>query len=131
LLKDPKNRPRGFTLKLEGEFLHEEAHGKFHMSYANLTRLEDDADFYDEYLHEDLKNESDHSKYWEIIGFKVKMERKIAPFIMKYYLPAAGIVLVSQISFLISPNQLPGRVALLVTLFLVLTNIFTRQQVTF
>jgi hypothetical protein len=59
------------------------------------------------------------------------MERKMAPFVMKYYLPAAAIVTVSQMSFLISPSQLPGRVALLVTLFLVLTNVFTRQQVMF
>ncbi len=63
------------------------------------------------------------------VGFKVALQRRSMPYIMQYYLPAIAIVILSQMSFLISPQQLPGRVALLVTLFLVLTNIFINQQV--
>ena len=81
----------------------------------------------------ELAEGADRNDYYEMdnyyIGFTVFMVRNTAPFVMKYYLPCAAIVLVSQISFLISPDQIPGRVALLVTLFLVLTNIFIRQQV--
>ncbi len=74
---------------------------------------------------------------WEIeeynktshIGFTITLNRRTMPYILVYYLPAIAIVILSQMSFLISPKQLPGRVALLVTLFLVLTNIFMNQQV--
>ena len=41
-----------------------------------------------------------------------------------YYLPSGLFVVVSWVSFLIPPEVVPGRMALLVTLFLVLTNIF-------
>ena len=41
-----------------------------------------------------------------------------------YYLPSGLFVCVSWSSFLIPPEVVPGRMALLVTLFLVLINIF-------
>ena len=41
-----------------------------------------------------------------------------------YYLPSGLFVIVSWVSFLIPPEVVPGRMALLVTLFLVLVNIF-------
>ena len=41
-----------------------------------------------------------------------------------YYLPSGLFVVVSWASFLIPPEVVPGRMALLVTLFLVLINIF-------
>ena len=41
-----------------------------------------------------------------------------------YYLPSGLFVVVSWVSFLIPPEVVPGRMALLITLFLVLTNIF-------
>ena len=41
-----------------------------------------------------------------------------------YYLPSGLFVVVSWVSFLIPPEVVPGRMALLVTLFLVLINIF-------
>ena len=41
-----------------------------------------------------------------------------------YYLPSGLFVVVSWSSFLIPPEVIPGRMALLVTLFLVLINIF-------
>ena len=41
-----------------------------------------------------------------------------------YYLPSGLFVAVSWVSFVIPPEVVPGRMALLVTLFLVLTNIF-------
>ena len=62
-------------------------------------------------------------------GFEIRMIRARLPFVMKYYLPCAVIVVVSQISFVIPPESTPARVGLLVTLFLCMTNIFASHQV--
>ena len=60
----------------------------------------------------------------------IKLERKILPFLIKYYLPCIAIIVVSLLSFLISMDSIPARVGLLVTQFLTLTNILIAQQVT-
>ena len=62
-------------------------------------------------------------------GFEIKLERIIQPYLLQYYIPCITIVLVSMISFLIPLTAIPGRVALVVTLFLTLTNIFTAEMV--
>ena len=59
----------------------------------------------------------------------IEMKRNLFPFVIKYYLPCIAIIIVSLISFLISLESLPARVALLVTQFLTLTNILIAQQV--
>ena len=61
------------------------------------------------------------------VGFKVEMSRLISPFMMKYYIPCIAIVLVSEIGFLVPLSAIPGRVALLVTQFLTLINLFIFQ----
>ena len=63
------------------------------------------------------------------IGFDIQMVRILRPFIMEYYLPCMAIVLVSQIGFVIPLTAIPGRVALLVTQFLTITNLFIHQMV--
>ena len=63
------------------------------------------------------------------IELRLQMDRVLSPFLFKYYLPCMAIVVVSQISFVIPPNAIPGRVALIVTQFLTLTNIFIYQMV--
>ena len=63
------------------------------------------------------------------ISFDLKLERRLLPYIMRYYLPCVAMVIVSFISFLISLESIPARVALLVTLFLTVTNILIAQQV--
>ena len=68
---------------------------------------------------------------YEPIGFDIKMERVIGPFIFKYYLPCFAIVTASSISFIIPLTAIPGRVALMVTQFLTLTNLFIYQMVLF
>ena len=62
-------------------------------------------------------------------GFNIAIKRMIEPYLYQYYLPCIAIVAVSQISFLIPLNAIPGRVALVVTQFLTLTNIFMHQIV--
>ena len=59
------------------------------------------------------------------------MKRRVTPFFFKYFVPCMAIVAVSQISFIIPPNAIPGRIGLIVTQFLTLTNIFIYQMVSF
>ena len=56
--------------------------------------------------------------------FLQTLERHFTSYIITYYLPSGLFVVVSWISFLIPPDIVPGRMALLITLFLVLVNIF-------
>lgn len=57
-------------------------------------------------------------------GFQVQLDRMRMQNIIQVYLPSTMFVMVSWVSFLIKPEVVPGRMALLITLFLVLTNIF-------
>jgi len=66
---------------------------------------------------------------WMDIGLNITLERIIQPYLYQYYFPSIAIVVVSQISFMIPLSALPGRVALVVTQFLTLTNIFIHQIV--
>ena len=63
------------------------------------------------------------------LGFKIKILRKTKSFVLRYYLTSAAIVHASQVSFIIPIDALPGRIGLIVTLFLTLTNIFIHQMV--
>ena len=63
------------------------------------------------------------------IGFHITLERIVQPYLYQYYFPCIAIVVVSLISFIIPLSAIPGRVALVVTQFLTLTNIFIHQMV--
>ena len=65
----------------------------------------------------------------DTFGFNITLERMIQPYIYQYYLPCISIVVVSQISFVIPLSAIPGRVGLVVTQFLTLTNLFIHQMV--
>ena len=54
----------------------------------------------------------------------MSLQRNSAKYLYIYYLPTGMFVSVSWVSFLIPPDAVPGRIGLLVTLFLVATNIF-------
>ena len=71
----------------------------------------------------------DGNTVWMDIGFNLTLERIIQPYLYQYYFPTIAIVIVSQISFLIPLTALPGRVALVVTQFLTLSNIFIHEMV--
>lgn len=70
------------------------------------------------------------SGVYSACGFQVKLQRKQMQFVVQVYLPSAMFVIVSWVSFLVKPEVVPGRMAMLVTLFLVLINIFNsvREQ---
>ncbi len=61
---------------------------------------------------------------FSLAGFEMVLHRYVSTYIITYYLPSGLFVIVSWISFLIPMDVIPGRMALLVTLFLVLVNIF-------
>jgi len=63
-------------------------------------------------------------------GIQVRLQRKQMQFLVQVYLPSFMFVVTSWVSFLIKPEVVPGRMGLLVTLFLVLINIFNsvREQ---
>ena len=66
---------------------------------------------------------------FSIAGFRISFQRHTMPFILAYYLPCAGMVVLSWLSFIIPPSAVPGRITLLVTLFLVLISYFGTIQV--
>jgi len=70
------------------------------------------------------------SGHYAACGFQVRLQRKQMQYQIQVYLPSFMFVVTSWVSFLIKPEVVPGRMALLVTLFLVLINIFNsvREQ---
>ena len=61
---------------------------------------------------------------FSVTGFELTLRRKMSHYIITYYFPAGMFVIVSWISFLVPPESVPGRMTILVTVFLVLVNIF-------
>ena len=62
-------------------------------------------------------------------GFNVTMRRILMPYLFHYYLPSAAIVFLSQISFIMPPSSIPGRIGLLAVLLLTLLDIFMNHVV--
>ena len=63
------------------------------------------------------------------IGMIFYLQRYSIPFLEKYYLPCVGLVILTSVSFFVPPKMVPGRGGMLVTLFLVLNNIFSASKV--
>ena len=61
---------------------------------------------------------------YSVTGFELTLSRKMAFYIITYYFPTGMFVIVSWISFLVPPESVPGRMTILVTVFLCLVNIF-------
>ena len=57
-------------------------------------------------------------------GFEMHLSRSLGTFILSIYLPSAMFVCMSWVSFFIPPDIVPARIVLLVTLCLVLINMF-------
>ena len=63
------------------------------------------------------------------IGINFIMTHSVEPYLFKYYIPCNAIVIISMMSFMIPLSAIPGRIALLVTQFLTLTNLFIYEMV--
>ena len=66
----------------------------------------------------------DNEDRFSACGFYVSLKRKRTQIFFQVYLTSILFVIVSWASFLINPDIVPGRMGLLVTIFLVLINIF-------
>ena len=97
-------------------------HASSVFNFGKATQNTDDFDLEIEDGNGEMEN---NTKF----GFTIRLSRRLQPFIMECYLPCIAIVIVTHISFLIPLDAVPGRVALLVTQFLTLTNICIHQQV--
>ena len=62
-------------------------------------------------------------------GFDIVLKRLVKPHLLQYYLPCFAIVSMAFVSFIVPISAIPGRVALIVTQFLTLTNIFIHHMV--
>ena len=78
-----------------------------------------------------ITNLSSHEKTFEYIGvnwaycgFKILLERTLTQILFQVYFTSALLVIVTWVSFILNPNNVPGRMGLLVTAFLTLINIF-------
>ena len=67
--------------------------------------------------------------YSLFFGIKFAFKRRLSKYIFQYYLPSITIVIASSVSFIIPLSAIPGRVALMGTQFLTLTNIFINEMV--
>ena len=76
-----------------------------------------------------VKNTSGYEFEYTQFGVDIKFERLIEKYVYEYYMPCILIVLASMLSFIIPLSAIPGRVALVVTQFLTLTNMFIHQRV--
>ena len=61
-------------------------------------------------------------------GFTVKLARTPYPFFTNTFLPTGLLTIISFIGFVIPVDLVPGRMALLVTIFLMLVNINTTER---
>ena len=65
-----------------------------------------------------------NQRNYSVVGITFTMKRDFTKHILSYYFPSLIIVAISWISFTIPPEVIPARMALLVTLMLVLVNLF-------
>jgi len=65
-----------------------------------------------------------------VFGVEFQFETNIVGYLIRYYLICGILVsLISAISFMIKPSIVPGRIGLLITIFLVLASFFSLAQV--
>ena len=57
---------------------------------------------------------------WEYCGFRVQLDRITTKYFVEAYAPSFFFVVLSWISFIIKPDAIPGRIMLLLNIFLVL-----------
>ena len=63
-----------------------------------------------------------------VAGFKFSLKRRFGPILMNTYLPCMMLLIISFIGFFIPVHMIPGRMALLVTIFLMVVNISSSEK---
>ena len=69
-----------------------------------------------------------NNESWSVTGFKVQLTRNRYEFVLNYMFPSGLCVVISWITFIIPRENVDGRVAVLITLQLVLVTIFNGAQ---
>ena len=70
-----------------------------------------------------------HTSGNNTIGIRFVLSHDMTPYFFKYYVPSIAIVTISMMGFTMPLTALPERVALLVTQFLTLTELFIHEMV--
>ena len=70
----------------------------------------------------------ENNQTYSLSGFTFTLDRSITPFFMNIYLPTSLLTTAAFIGFLIPVDKVPGRMALLVTIFLMLVNISSTER---
>merc|ERR1719474_2248757 len=96
--------------------------GKFYYNKANQRVLAFHTDIQKLPKHKTVFKGS--SSNYSVYGFEILLSRSLGPFILSVYLPSAMFVMMSWVSFYVPPDVVPARIVLLVTLCLVLINMF-------
>ena len=65
---------------------------------------------------------------FSLSGFELVMNRSLTPFLINVYIPTYLLATASFIGFLIPVEMVPGRMALLVTIFLMLVNMSSAEH---
>ena len=60
---------------------------------------------------------------FSVAGFNADLKRILMPFVIDVYLPSGLLIVISWIGFVIPADKIPGRMALLVTILLMLINL--------
>ena len=81
-------------------------------------------------LPQEHRHLGDFGNKFTTCGFYIHLERHLEQIFCQVYLTSILFVIVSWTSFLIFPEIVPGRMGLLVTIFLVLINIFNEAKST-
>ena len=90
----------------------------------DLTKADPNLDYECEIIQIHPKNIDFDTVPYSVIGFRMKLDRYRSKYILNYYVPTLVFVMASWSSFLVPPRIVPGRMALLITLLLVLINFF-------
>ena len=67
---------------------------------------------------------------YDFCGFQIFLRRNRINYLISVYVPTCMFVVVSWVSFIIKPKLVPGRMTLLITIFLVLINILNEIRST-
>ena len=65
---------------------------------------------------------------YSLAGFTIDMKRSQTPYFMNVYIPTALLTITSFVGFLVPADIVPGRMALLVIIFLSLVNISSTER---
>ena len=97
-------------------------------TFATLVRRSDVDGFKIEVKAIHTRNTSFSGMYFTYVEHYIMLQRQAPKYFYQYYIPCITIVVASSFSFIIPLSAIPGRVALVVTQFLTLTNILINQM---